>query len=191
MHRRPLLETLERYLRRHPGDEDRVDRIRRFVRRHEDCLSRSCVEGHVTGSAWVVSPDRCRVLLVHHRKLGRWLQPGGHADGHPLLHEVALREAREETSLEDLEIVEPVPFDVDPVPFDVDPVPFDVDVHPIPARDGEPAHLHHDIRYLVVARGDAEPRTSQESHAVRWFSLAEIDQRISEESLLRLVRRTL
>jgi 8-oxo-dGTP pyrophosphatase MutT (NUDIX family) len=175
MHRRALLGTLDAYLRNHPVDLVRVDHVRQFVRLHEDCFLRSCVEGHVTGSAWVVSPDRSRVLLVHHRRLDRWLQPGGHADGDPLIHRVALREAREETGLDHLELA--------------GEAPIDVDVHRIPRYGSEPTHLHHDIRYLVVANGCATPQASEESDAVRWFTRAEIEREIDEESLLRMVRR--
>ncbi|MHC4225303.1 MAG: NUDIX hydrolase [Planctomycetota bacterium] len=175
MHRRALLGTLETYLRSHPDDLVRVDHVRQFVRLHEDCFLRSCVEGHVTGSAWVVSPDRSRVLLVHHRRLDRWLQPGGHADGDPLVHRVALREACEETGLGDLELA--------------GETPIDIDVHPVPGCGSERAHLHHDIRYLVVANGSAAPQASEESNAVRWFARAEIEREIDEESLLRMVRR--
>ena len=175
MHRRALLATLDAYLGRHPEDLVRVDHVRQFVRLHEDCFLRSCREGHVTGSAWVVTPDRSRVLLVHHRRLDRWLQPGGHADGDPLVHRVALREAREETGIDELELVSEAPIDVD--------------VHRIPEFGGEPAHLHHDIRYLVVASGDAAPQASRESHAVRWFTRPEVEREIREGSLLRMVRR--
>ena len=66
---------------------------------HPDCFERSCVPGHVTGSAWLVSHDRSRFLLTHHRKLGRWLQLGGHSDGDPDTAQVALREAREESGI--------------------------------------------------------------------------------------------
>jgi len=69
------------------------------VEAHADCLLRSCLTGHLTGSAWIVSPDRQRTLLTHHGKLDRWLQLGGHADGDPDLLAVALREAREESGL--------------------------------------------------------------------------------------------
>src|SRR5919106_547396 len=85
-----------------------------------------------------------RVLLLHHRKLGRWLQPGGHADpGESSGETVALREAREETGLAGLNLHPQAPR------------PFDVDVHDIPARGGEAAHQHLDLRYLVVAPAGA------------------------------------
>jgi 8-oxo-dGTP pyrophosphatase MutT (NUDIX family) len=178
-HRCVLLETLDRYLALHPDDLVRVDHIRQFVRQHADCLSRSCVEGHLTGSAWIVSRELDRVLLVHHRRLGRWLQPGGHADGEPLLHRVALREAREETGLVSIEIQR----------TGGEILPIDVDVHRIPRCGAEPAHLHHDVRYLLLADPDERLQVSDESHDVRWFEHAELEKISREESLLRMARR--
>jgi 8-oxo-dGTP pyrophosphatase MutT (NUDIX family) len=175
MHRRDLLDHLERYLARRPEDRVRVDHVRQFVRNHPDCFERTCVEGHITGSAWVASRDGRRVVLVHHAKLDKWLQPGGHADGEREIHEVAFREAREETGLTRLELAAPEPIDID--------------VHPIPARGDEPAHLHHDLRYLVYADPDEEPRVSDESHDVRWFDLEEALALNGEEGLRRLARR--
>src|SRR3954469_5702412 len=85
----------------------------RFVEAHEDCLLRSCVPGHLTGSAWIVSPDRKRTLLTHHHKLDKWLQLGGHADGETDLLAAALREAHEESGLTRVRVVSPEIFDVD------------------------------------------------------------------------------
>ncbi|MDR1010766.1 MAG: NUDIX domain-containing protein, partial [Opitutaceae bacterium] len=77
----------------------------RFVGEHEDCAERSLLIGHLTGSAWIVDAERRRVLLTHHRKLDKWLQPGGHADGELDLASVAMREAREESGLTKLRLV--------------------------------------------------------------------------------------
>ncbi len=175
MHRAPLLATLERYLVRHPDERVTVDHIRQFVRANPDCFERTCRDGHVTGSAWIVSADRRDVLLIHHRKLDRWLQPGGHADGDPDALRVALREAREESGIDAL--------------APVDAEPFDLDVHPIPAHGDDPPHLHHDVRYLLVAPPGAVAQASEESHALRWIARARLGAFVSEESLLRMERK--
>lgn len=183
MHRKPLLELLDRYAARHPEEADRVARMRALVRARPDCFERGCAPGHVTGSAFVVSADLRRVLLVHHRKLDRWLQPGGHADGESDVARVALREAEEETGLEGLAFL-------GPDGAAGEPVPFDLDVHEIPARPGEPAHEHHDVRFLLVAAPGAEDaRASEESHAVRWFPLAALAALGVDESVLRMARK--
>jgi 8-oxo-dGTP pyrophosphatase MutT (NUDIX family) len=176
MHRAPVLRLLDAYLVRHPEERVAVDHVRQFVRANADCFERSCRDGHVTGSAWIVSADHRRVLLTHHRKLGRWLQLGGHADGDPDPLRVALREAEEESGLHGFTVREPLPLDVD--------------VHVIPTHGDEPPHLHHDLRYLLVA-ADGEPlRASEESHALRWVERERLGELVSEESLLRLERKT-
>ena len=179
MHRRPLLDLLETHLGRWPEDHLRVDHVRQFVRNHPDCFARRCVEGHVTGSAWIVSADHRQVLLTHHRKLDRWLQLGGHADGDPDLLQVALREAREESGLANFELL----------PGPDGPRPLDVDVHVIPARGGEPAHLHYDIRFLLLAAPDQRLEISDESHDLRWVPWAEVTRLTDEVSIRRMAAR--
>jgi 8-oxo-dGTP pyrophosphatase MutT (NUDIX family) len=187
MHRRPLLDMLARYREMFPAEAEVVDRMVALVEEHADCFERTCRPGHVTGAAWILSSDRRRCLLTHHRKLDRWLQLGGHADGQWQVDEVALREAREESGLADFEFL----------PVDGALMPFDLDVHQIPARYDasgrqiEDAHEHHDVRFLLVARGNEQPRCSDESHEVAWFTPAEIEQLTTEESVLRMLRKAL
>ncbi|MEM8864462.1 MAG: NUDIX hydrolase [Planctomycetota bacterium] len=186
MHRRPLLDMLDRYQAAYPGEEAMAERIRSLVERHADCFDRTCRPGHITGSAWVLSADRQRCVLVHHRKLQRWLQPGGHADGDADVLRVAMKEAEEETGLGDLVFLGNAE----------QPTPLDIDVHQIPARHApsgeliDDAHEHHDLRFLLAATGEAPPIVSEESHDVRWFKPAEIEQMTDEESVLRLLRKS-
>jgi 8-oxo-dGTP pyrophosphatase MutT (NUDIX family) len=141
-----------------------VARILDFVARHANPFDRNIAEGHLTGSALVVSAAADRVLLLHHRKLHRWLQPGGHADpGEASGEAVALREAREETGIDGLAL------------HPTAPRPLDVDIHAIPARGDEPAHEHLDLRYLVVAPdGAALTLKTEESNDLRWFRWDEL-----------------
>lgn len=135
-----------------------------FVDEHADPFDRGIVTGHLTGSAVVVSAAGDQVLLLHHRKLDRWLQPGGHAEpGERDGETVALREAREETGIEGLTLHASALR------------PLDVDVHPIPARGDEPAHRHLDLRYLVIAPPNASlRRLVAEVRALRWFTWDEL-----------------
>ena len=179
MHRRLLLDVLDRYRELHPEESAVAEQIASFARAHSDCFERTCLPGHVTGSAWIVSADHRQVLLTHHRKLDRWLQLGGHADGDPDPFRVALREAREESGLATLA----------PLPDGTGLLPLDLDVHRIPARGREPEHLHHDVRYLLVAAPGQELVRSDESHDLRWFERSDLLDRLDEESLRRMDRK--
>jgi 8-oxo-dGTP pyrophosphatase MutT (NUDIX family) len=187
MTRRPLLQMLARYREAFPAEAAMVDRICGLVETHANCFDRTCRPGHITAAAWILSTDRRRSLLTHHRKLDRWLQLGGHADGQWHVEEVALREAREESGLKQFDIV----------PIDGMLMPFDVDVHDIPARYNdngeliEDAHEHHDIRFLMIAHSDDEPSVSDESHDVAWCSPEEVLQRTNEESVLRMLHKAM
>jgi 8-oxo-dGTP pyrophosphatase MutT (NUDIX family) len=179
LHRRPLLELLDRYLAHHAPEKARVERIRKLVRAEPRCFDRDCYPGHVTASAWIVSWDREHFLLTRHRKLGRWLQLGGHADGENDVRAVALREAREESGMEQFVFAARTP----------DPIPLDIDVHLIPARGDEPAHEHHDIRFLLIARPGQALTRSEESTDLRWFTPPELAGATTDESVLRLSRK--
>jgi len=179
MHRQALLGLLDRYRVRYPAESESATRIRSLVAEHPNCFDRDCRPGHITASAWIVSHDHKRVLFTHHRKLDRWLQLGGHADGDPNPLEVALREAREESGMLDFRVLW----------SGEDQTPFDVDVHLIPPYGGEPEHEHHDIRFLLEAAADQELVISAESNDLRWFPMNELDQILDEESLLRLDRK--
>ncbi len=187
MSRRSLLTMLDHYRALFPQEAPTVDRITALVDAHADCFERSCRPGHITCAAWIVSDDRRRALLTHHRKLGRWLQLGGHADGQSSVEEAALREAQEESGLESFEFV----------PIQGMVVPFDIDVHDIPARHDpagtllEDAHEHHDIRFLLAARSGGTIHVSDESHDVAWFTPDEVRRQTEEESVLRMLRKAL
>lgn len=148
-----------------------------FITSHDDCLWRSCLDGHLTASAWVVDATRARVLLTHHRKLDRWLQLGGHVDGEADLLAAALREVREESGLSR---VRAVSAEI-----------FDVDRHRIPARKTEPEHWHFDVRFLIEADASAPLVVSDESHDVAWVTLTEATRLNAEESIARMVRKTI
>lgn len=158
------------------GPEDQRRTILAFLEAHPDALHRTCLEGHLTGSAAVVDATRTRAVLVLHRKLGRWLQPGGHADGDADLAAVALTEAEEETGIAGLRLSLPA---------------IDLDVHEIPARPGESAHVHLDVRFLAVAPDGADPVCSDESDDVRWVTLADLDSLAVDDSTRRLLTKAL
>lgn len=172
--RGPLLALLDAYA--WEGEFSIRDKFHQFVATEPRCFENDCWAGHITGSAWVLSRDSSETLLLLHRKLGKWLQPGGHSDGESDTCAVAMREAREETGIS-VELASPKIFDLD--------------VHRIPARGSDPQHLHFDVRFALWADRVQSPCASEESQAVAWIPLAEVVNYTSEESVLRMVRKTL
>lgn len=142
-----------------------------FCAAHPDALWRTCLDGHLTSSGLIVDARGERGLLCLHKKLGRWLQLGGHVDGDANLAASALREGIEESGIADLR---------------VDPRPLDLDAHRIPARAGEPEHWHLDVRFLLVAPPGAMPILSAESVALRWFAKRELASIATDDSVHRL-----
>lgn len=108
-------------------------------------FSRKNFEGHVTASALVFNPEMDKVLLIHHKGLNKWLQPGGHVENDATLWDAAVREVVEETGING---VQPHAWH-----GKHGGIPLDVDTHDIPARPqkGEPQHIHHDCLYLAIA----------------------------------------
>jgi len=175
-----LRMTLSDELARYRGANDReramVAEVAAFLDEHDDAFERSQLLGHITASAWIVDRERAHALLTHHRKLGRWLQLGGHVDGQPDVRAAALREAQEESGL--VEIVA------------LGTAIYDVDVHVIPVRGAEPEHKHYDIRFAFEADRAAPLVVSGESHALAWVALDELDRYETDESVRRLARKT-
>lgn len=153
--------------------------IRAFLRSHGPvALTRACAPGHLTASCLLWDDAGERVLLHHHRKLGLWLQFGGHCDGDGDVRRVALRETLEESGIE---------------PAWISAAPVDYDIHTIPARPArgarpaEPEHLHLDVRFVAAAPAGARERLSDESLALAWLSPDEARARGLDESLARML----
>ncbi len=175
MCREAFLSSLQSYT---PSNEKEIqfkDSIIEFVRINPSCFERSSEDGHITGSAFILDSNRHFVLLTHHRKLNKWLQPGGHADGECDIYQAALREAREESGLKS---IKPISKQI-----------FDIDIHPIPAHGNEREHLHYDIRYLFEADREEEIIVSDESNTVEWKPICDIDTLSFNESIIRMVQK--
>jgi len=174
LHQQEWLAAIEAYARVWSAEEPITALFQTFMTASADAASRERVEGHLTGSAWLVSADGERVLLTHHRKLDRWLQLGGHADGDADLARVALREAEEESGLADLVVETAI---------------FDLDRHEIPARGDLPAHWHYDVRYVVWANGGEDFSVSEESHALAWRRIDALAADAAADASMRRMAR--
>lgn len=176
MKQEPLLQLLSKHQPIDSHEQQMLERIVAFVGKYENFYSRALLVGHLTGSAWVVDESCSHAILLHHGKLNKWLQPGGHIEGDADMLAAALREAYEETGV----AVRPN-----------SPTIFDVDIHEIPARPNEPAHFHYDVRFLLIADRTAPLQVTSESKDLAWVALEEIETLTQEESVLRMVRKTL
>lgn len=171
-----LAEQLADYRRRWPAEHEVADQFLALLADPANPFIRERLQGHFTGSAWLVSGDGRRVLLTHHRKLDRWLQLGGHADGDTDLAQVALKEAGEESGLDDLRV-------------EADGI-FDLDRHWIPERGDVPGHWHYDARYVVRAGDNEDYVVGEESLDLAWREIAPLAED-GDESLGRMARKWL
>ena len=154
-----LADAFDAYARRWPAEAATAALFGELLAQPGDPFRRERLAGHFTASCWLVDAGGTRALLTHHRKLGLWLQPGGHADGERDLRVAALKEAREESGLAGLRIEDGI---------------FDLDRHWIPEHKRVPAHWHYDVRYVVRAGTDEAYVVSDESHDLAWCAIADL-----------------
>jgi 8-oxo-dGTP pyrophosphatase MutT (NUDIX family) len=177
MNRNSLLSLLNAYTTVDTEEAAMQLEMKNFVSQYENCFERTLAIGHVTASGWVLSEDRERVLLMHHKKLGRWFQPGGHCDGDPDVLAVARKEIAEETGLQDFKLAaEGI---------------FDVDIHLIPENSREAAHYHYDVRFVFIADEWQPLIINSESRDLKWIALTDIAAYNESESIIRMARKTI
>jgi 8-oxo-dGTP pyrophosphatase MutT (NUDIX family) len=172
-----LAGALDAYFDRYPREADEFEALKPVFSSGDRLFDRLCLPYHWTASAWIVEPARQQGLLLFHRKLQRWIQSGGHADGDTDLPAVALREAREETGLASLLL-------------DSRAI-FDFDVTPIPERGDVPAHYHLDARYLLWAERSEPIVESSESVGARWFDLSTLAAEGNDAGVRRMAVKTM
>ena len=173
--RMPLIELVSNHEPFDELEEAHTLKTLEFLEHNDVCTSTENQLGHITASAWVLSPNKSETLLTHHRKLNRWLQLGGHVENDASIQEAALREAREESGIEQLSLVS----------YTV----FDIDVHLIPERKNVGAHYHYDLRFLIQAEKTKFTK-SVESNQLAWINLAEVAELDNDESVLRMCRKS-
>ena len=173
--RRSLALLLDGYADAFPRELEVVARFREFVASGEVLQGNSNRGRHITASTWIVNPARDKALLTHHANLHKWVQLGGHTDEGEDWTSAALREAHEESGLAELRLLQPGLYDLD--------------IHEIPARPGQVAHDHYDLRFLVEADDAIALTVSEESHDLAWVLLAKLENYTQEESQLRMKRK--
>ena len=177
-----LMEELERYQPWNEQEErDRAEILRR-LKSGEELYGRENLSAHLTSSAWVVSPDRQRVLLAYHNLYDSWAWLGGHADGERELLAVALRETWEESGLETVRPVTTAPYSVEILA---------VEGHE--KRGGYvPSHLHLNVTYLLEGDPASPIRCRPEENSrVGWFALADVPAVSSEPWMRERIYRKL
>lgn len=173
---RDMLQTVEAY---DEQERQSIASILELLDMHPNLFNAQCEVGHITGSALVVDPQNRRALLHKHKKLGRWLQFGGHMDYETDPLQVALREGFEESGLPDLRPLVPHVFDAD--------------LHEIPEHKGRPVHLHADMRYLLATdQPDRLQAGEGESDEFMWVSLDTLPEAPTPEieyGVLRMLQK--
>ncbi len=175
---RNLKLTIENYMPSCEQEERDKPVMLKFLADHDDCLSRQCLTGHFTASAWIVNEKADKVLMVYHNIYDSWSWTGGHADGEGDLASTALREAREETGIENIGFVcrQPVSLEI-----------ITVDGH---EKKGAyvPSHLHFNLTYLFQAEeGQALHIKEDENSGVRWIETCALKDYVSEPWMLQRV----
>lgn len=172
MQRTQVLGLLENYLPSNGKEAAYKELMIDFIKNHSDCFDRSCELGHITGSSWLLNKDHSKALLMHHVKLNKWFQLGGHCDGTPDVLAVAIKEAQEESGISH---IEPVNVTI-----------FDIDMHLIPAKGTIKAHYHYDIRFLLHVTSDENIIQNHESHELRWIGKNRNELPTKSESVSRM-----
>lgn len=171
-----LKKLLQNYSALNPN-ENNVKKTLKFLEKG-NCFSNTNLDGHFTASAWIVNQHKNKILMTHHKKLNMWLQLGGHTDGENDLLSAALREAKEESGIENFKIISNQIFDLD--------------IHNIPKIGSHPPHTHYDVRFLFEANSKKEKVVvSEESNAVAWIDISKACEKNSELSIKRMVDKTL
>lgn len=176
MHRKDILKKLTDYQRTYFNEKKTVQEFRLFIEKAPQCFERTHESGHITGSAFVLSADQSCVLFTLHTKLQKWFQLGGHADGYPLIHEVALKETIEESGISKF------------FPHPYSTIPIDLDIHEIPSNKKEKAHLHYDVRFVFHSQ-ENNFICSNESLSLKWIPLDEIPLYNNDPSIMRVIKK--
>jgi 8-oxo-dGTP pyrophosphatase MutT (NUDIX family) len=166
-----LIQQIEQFS---SNDLNTKNQFLEFLKQNENCFDRELAKGHVTASGLIGDFENKKILLLHHKKLQKWLQPGGHCDGNPNTLSVAKKEIAEETGIIIPEtLVLPI---------------FDLDIHLIPFYKNIPAHYHYDVRYLFWTNSEIPIINNEESNELAWINIHNLNDYVTDESIIRMVK---
>ncbi|MBK6978682.1 MAG: NUDIX hydrolase [Cytophagaceae bacterium] len=171
-----LLQKIENYKSDFEEESEFKMRFIDLINTNSKCFSRESLAGHITASAFIFDKIHQKILLIHHKKLNKWLQPGGHCDGDPNVFEVAKKEVWEETGLNSIIS---------------DGEIFDLDIHTIPERKGVPEHEHFDVRFLFFADSNIPLVQNHETFDLGWIDITLIRNFSEEKSILRMADKVI
>lgn len=177
MDRSSLIAMLQNY---YPEDNNELkfkNQMIEFINENHNCFDRTLTIGHITASAWLLNKDESQALLMHHSKLDKWFQLGGHCDGNPDVLAIAIKEAQEESGIEN---IEPISNNI-----------FDIDIHLIPENAKEKAHYHYDVRFLLKVTSDEQIIQNNESKELRWIGKELSNLPTQNPSVLRMFNKWL
>ena len=172
-----LHQQLQSYTSDFPEEQEFRKVILQFLASTEKHFSRENVSGHITASALLLNSDCSKFLLMHHAKLGKWFQPGGHCDGRENTLEVAIKESQEESGIEQIQAIRNTIYDID--------------VHLIPANSKDQAHYHYDIRFLLKTTGNDNLVQNHEAKELKWIEIKEYEKSniLLEKSITRMLKK--
>eukprot|EP01080_Neovahlkampfia_damariscottae_P009962 gene9962-2281_t len=166
-----LIESLSRHKQKYPTESQMIEDFTSFVKQYpEESYYRSLLCGHLTASAFVLNKKLDKVLLTHHKKMGIWIQLGGHADGDKDLLKVALKEAQEESGIKHFNIL-------------LNSEIFDVGIRFVPKYKDTPEHYHYDICYALQVQNSEEFTVSEESNDLKWAQITKMKDYSQEEAI--------
>lgn len=174
-----LLQQLDQYQTQYIEEKEQIELFRNFlIENGMEAFSRNLKKGHITASGWILDKSFHQVLLIHHKKLDKLIQPGGHCEEEDCnVKMTALREVKEELDLSEIEFMN-------------DGI-FNIDIHEIPERRLEERHFHYDICYLFTSSSNEPITQNEEAVFAKWYRIEELERmHIKDRALLSMIRKT-
>ncbi len=175
-----LKELLEKYEPYNEQEASDKKLMLEYINNFDDVLTRKNEMCHFTASSWIVNKQRTKVLMIYHNIYKSWAWTGGHCDGDDNALYVALKEAKEESGLEDIKVLSDRPVSIEIV---------SVDGH-IKRGKYVSTHVHLNISYLFEADENDELKIKEdENSGVKWIDLDDINKMVSEPKMIPIYNK--